>query len=986
MGRNLTNLFISQSYEFLTQISGSELQDGLGNDITFLAITASQANNATSASFASTSVSSSFAQNATSASHALNANNAISSSFASNATSASFADNATSASFAQTAAFALNVNTGSLLVTASISNADITFTKGDASTFSITVNNVSNANSASLAANATNAVSSSHALFADNAGAASTATSASHALNADNAISASFATTATSASFASTSISSSFATSASFATTASFALNATPGFPFTGSAQITGSLGVTGSITRTSGSFSGSVIDNITDIFATPKVEHVVTLTQAEYNALTPDDDTLYIISGSIPTDFSTFATTGSNTFIGNQIVTGSVSATLGFTGSLLGTASNATSASFATSALQATSASFATSASQATSASFANNATSASHALNADNSISSSFATTASFASNIANGLNITASNILVNNNLVVNGTASFAYTKTVTGSAVIIGDEFIILNADTPAARYAGIKVYDTGSLTTASLEWDGIPDNWIIAEETGDTAVIITGVTGSRGSELLPTINRLQKGAGHHSIGDSNISDDGTTVSISTPLVVTGSINATSFTGSLQGNASTATSASHALNADNAISASFAQTASFALNVVPMDTGSFVTTASISDATITFTKGDATTFNITVNNVSNADSASVAVSASHALNADNAISASFASTATSASFAINSTSASFASTSISSSFATSASFAETASFALNVVPMDTGSFLITASISDATITFTKGDASTFNITVDNVSNADSASVAVSASHALNADNTISASFADNATSASFATNTLSASFAETASFALNAGSGFPFTGSADISGSLNVQITGSRVGTITSGSFTGSFVTNVVPSASITQQQIEKIVTLDAAAYASLSGSSNVFDDTLYIISDSTGSVIGSTVITGSLRGNVGALSISSNTASLDCSTGNFFTLLLVSGSDTFVNPSNIQPGQTINLRVKQASVASGSISFASSVKQVSGSAYQTTGTADAEDIVTFISFDTSSLYLSNVKNFV
>lgn len=46
------------------------------------------------------------------------------------------------------------------------------------------------------------------------------------------------------------------------------------------------------------------------------------------------------------------------------------------------------------------------------------------------------------------------------------------------------------------------------------------------------------------------------------------------------------------------------------------------------------------------------------------------------------------------------------------------------------------------DTGSLLVTASVTDATITFTKGDASTFGITVNNV---------VSASHALNADNAI-------------------------------------------------------------------------------------------------------------------------------------------------------------------------------------------------------------------------------------------
>jgi polyhydroxyalkanoate synthesis regulator phasin len=67
---------------------------------------------------------------------------------------------------------------------------------------------------------------------------------------------------------------------------------------------------------------------------------------------------------------------------------------------------------------------------------------------------------------------------------------------------------------------------------------------------------------------------------------------------------------------------------------------------------------------------------------------------------------------------------------------------------------------------------------------------------------------SFATNAINATSASFATNTTSASFATNAInatSASFATTASFALNSagggGAGFPFTGSAVITGSLTV-----------------------------------------------------------------------------------------------------------------------------------------------------------------------------------------
>jgi hypothetical protein len=111
--------------------------------------------------------------------------------------------------------------------------------------------------------------------------------------------------------------------------------------------------------------------------------------------------------------------------------------------------------------------------------------------------------------------------------------------------------------------------------------------------------------------------------------------------------------------------------------------------------------------------------------------------------------------------------------------------------------------------------------------------------------------------------------------------------------------------------------------------------------------------------------------------------STVLSGSIRGEVNALSISSNTASLNCALDNFFTLQLVSGSNTFINPSNILPGQTINLRIN--TTGSATVSFPSSVKQVSGSAYVPTTTTGV-DVVTFISFDATSLLLSNVKNLV
>jgi hypothetical protein len=79
----------------------------------------------------------------------------------------------------------------------------------------------------------------------------------------------------------------------------------------------------------------------------------------------------------------------------------------------------------------------------------------------------------------------------------------------------------------------------------------------------------------------------------------------------------IQLTGSLDIQgSITGSLLGTASFATSASQA------VSASFATTASFALNAgTTVSTASLLTTASATNNVITFTKGDASTFNITV-----------------------------------------------------------------------------------------------------------------------------------------------------------------------------------------------------------------------------------------------------------------------------------------------------------------------------------------------------------------------------
>jgi hypothetical protein len=170
----------------------------------------------------------------------------------------------------------------------------------------------------------------------------------------------------------------------------------------------------------------------------------------------------------------------------------------------------------------------------------------------------------------------------------------------------------------------------------------------------------------------------------------------------------------------------------------------------------------------------------------------------------------------------------------------------------------------------YLATASINNATITFTKGDSSNFNLTVNNV---------VSASYAL------SASYAPAAAS----TPT------------------FPYTGSAIISGSL---------------------------------------------------------------------------VITGSFNGLVVSQSIASNTSSLDFGRANFYTSAVT--STTFFNITNPKPGETVNVLL--TTVGAATASFSSNVKQPSGSAYTPSAGNAKQDILTFISWDGSTVYLANVKNLI
>jgi hypothetical protein len=315
------------------------------------------------------------------------------------------------ASYATTASLALKN-----IVTASANLSTITFTKGDNTTFDITlVSNSGSVQSASYASTASyvaNAISASYALTASyvlNAVSASYALSASNATNANTA---SYVQTAQTASYILNAI------SASNALTASYLSGYVLPFPYTGSAQISGSLGVTGSINISSNGATGVTIFN--------------------------SDADVLVLTGS-------FITTGS------MVVTGSVIATNGITGSLFGTASYSNTSSYAETASYALTASYTPGSGTATSASYA---LTASYSVTSSNAVSASYALTASNA-DLLDGKDSTV--------FATTGSNQFKNSQSITGSLFISGS--------TNAIRMGNYPDGFNGSITFDESRTNGV-----------------------------------------------------------------------------------------------------------------------------------------------------------------------------------------------------------------------------------------------------------------------------------------------------------------------------------------------------------------------------------------------------------------------------------------------------------------------------------------------------------------------------
>ena len=592
-------------------------------------------------------------------------------------------------------------------------------------------------------------------------------------------------------------------------------------------------------------------VNNIPVILANQTASLTVTSASYAYTASSAINASASLISVSASYSYtassaisSSFANSASVAYSGTGSFTGSFIGV--HTGSLFGTASQATSASYAYTAssainssasLIATSASYAYTASSAIvasasliaiSASYAYTASSAivasasliavsaSYAYTASSAISSSYTQLAATASNIQGGISnyiavwsgstqLSASSIYqTSSTVVINQTG---YTTSAPEALYVwqpSTSSYNVISGKGNLNNYLQLNIQNTNNGNIVSSDIVATANNGNENNYYVDLGIngqnyngnISAGPGSSNDGYLYNVGNDFY--IGNYTTGKSTYFFNGqggdhspilslapdNNVYISSSLGVTESILAYGgVTGSLFGTASIAISSSYAISASYAISSSYSYTASSAINA----SASLIATS----ASYTYT----------------ASSAIQSYSASYAYTASSAIVASASLIAVSASYAYTASSA---------IQSYSASYAQTSSFANNFTVANTltAQTLIVSTISSS-VEYSSGS----NVFGNSLSNTQTMTGSVNITGSLNLNN--NPVIASNQTGSM---SVLSSSYALTASYLLGYVSPFPFTGSAIITGSLRVIGQGVVSGSyIITGSFTVTGSTN-------------------------------------------------------------------------------------------------------------------------------------------------------------------
>lgn len=568
--------------------------------------------------------------------------------------------------------------------------------------------------------------------------------------------------------------------------------------------------------------------------------------------------------------------------------------------------ASHAVNADTSISSSQSTNSNTSVSASHAEQA---DNATSASHAVQADNSTSSSNAISSSVVTdpNIAYiNKNNTFTGTQNFDNISVSGTGSFGRINTVTGSAKIIGDAFVVVNADTPTLRYAGLQVYDSGSSNaTASIQWDGLNDSWILVEEDGQSSFILTGPTGSLGSEANLSNNSLPKGAVHRQLVDSNISDNGTTITLGSTTNVSGPLSASNLSSIEISNLQTTSS----VDRDR-------------INQLSVETGSL-------QVQINAISGGTGSQNVRLDQLS--------VETGSLQNEIDGLS------------------------SLTGSYAVT-----------NATNLFTEKQLVSGSNGFVEQTFT---APTTNVekAFFNVSGAEINSTAY---------NRVFYGMADYPSFGNSYKDYFALEYYNSTGY--NYGSEFSLNGLGSrlltiANGGTGAQLARFQTSDDGDGTTTADIRANTIQIGS-TSGTNTSLVIGNGNMITSVSGQTTFNGTTTF-----AGGV--NIIMSGSVQNRVDPQPIISTTASLDFSASSMFELTLVSGSTTHLVPTNANPGQTVNVLIKQPAVGTGSVEFCPEFFQPTGSLYVPSSQTDARDILTMVSFNQASeIYVSNVVRLV
>jgi len=493
----------------------------------------------------------------------------------------------------------------------------------------------------------------------------------------------------------------------------------------------------------------------------------------------------------------------------------------------------------------------------------------------------------------------------------------ASIGYLQTVTGSATIIGDEFIVLNADSPTARYAGIKVYDSGSGLTGSFEWDSVDDNWIQVETGGSSAGMLTGASGSKGSETYPSANTILKGTGNHTVVDSSITDDGTNVTMGDVIADKLEMN-----GSGVGNgngAITLGTSTNGLQYPQTYLYSDEDTypnnifAGYLLKDLGTSGGG---AGGNTEATLEISTYNPNAVGEIALGMQFNNSHVWWISPNHDyFNVEKEVKAK-------------------AGVQITGSLIVTGSQTLTGSLNINGTTNANGSIVQTSGVINA-LGGNGGNAITvgssgyglqypsMNIFTDSASYA--ASGGVYAAHRL-----------EDRGTGDFGT------------FALS-------TFNADDPGNLALEV---------------QYNNDIVWWISEGQDRFHVNKEIKAVSGLQATGSVNI---------------TGSLAIDGQVTGAVTSLAIASTTASMDFNDGNFFNLTLANGVDTHLDATNVAAGQTITLTVTNNATAAGTLSFSPDFKFADGTAPTVTAAVDAVDILTFVTTDATSVYGTGLLNF-